>query len=107
MPPHTGSSATNISPTGGKSHRGPLLPRASGLTNLHSAPATPLAIIGLGYVGLPLAVEFGQHRPVIGFNIEPARIAEPGTDGREGLKSLELLIAAYLTARDGRTVSPP
>ncbi len=39
VPPHTGSSATNISPTGGKSHRGPLLPRASGLTNLHSAPA--------------------------------------------------------------------
>lgn len=33
--------------------------------------------------------------------------AEPETDGREGLKSLELLIAAYLSARDGRTVSLP
>lgn len=33
--------------------------------------------------------------------------AEPDTDGREGLKSLELLIAAYLSARDGRTVSLP
>ncbi|WP_428623802.1 Gfo/Idh/MocA family protein [Sedimenticola sp.] len=32
---------------------------------------------------------------------------EPETDGREGLKSLELLIAAYLAARDGRTVSLP
>ena len=32
---------------------------------------------------------------------------EPETDGREGLKSLELLIAAYLSARDGRTVSLP
>ncbi|OSI06944.1 Inositol 2-dehydrogenase [Neisseria animaloris] len=33
--------------------------------------------------------------------------AEPITDGREGLKSLELLIAAYLSARDNRTVSLP
>jgi len=33
--------------------------------------------------------------------------AEPETDGREGLKSLEILIAAYLSARDGRTVSLP
>lgn len=33
--------------------------------------------------------------------------AEPETDGREGLKSLELLIAAYLAARDGKTVSLP
>lgn len=33
--------------------------------------------------------------------------AEPETDGREGLKSLELLIALYLSARDGRRVSLP
>lgn len=33
--------------------------------------------------------------------------ADPETDGREGLKSLEVLIAAYLSARDGRTVSLP
>jgi UDP-N-acetyl-2-amino-2-deoxyglucuronate dehydrogenase len=33
--------------------------------------------------------------------------AEPETDGREGLKSLELLVAAYLSARDGKTVSLP
>jgi UDP-N-acetyl-2-amino-2-deoxyglucuronate dehydrogenase len=33
--------------------------------------------------------------------------AEPETDGREGLKSLELLVAAYLAARDGKTVSIP
>lgn len=35
-----------------------------------------LAIIGLGYVGLPLAVEFGKHRPALGFDINAARIAE-------------------------------
>ena len=33
--------------------------------------------------------------------------AEPETDGREGLKSLETLIATYLAARDGRRVSLP
>jgi len=32
---------------------------------------------------------------------------EPETDGREGLKSLEVLIAAYLSARDGNTISLP
>lgn len=32
---------------------------------------------------------------------------EPETDGREGLKSLEVLIAAYLSARDGKTVALP
>jgi len=35
-----------------------------------------IAVIGLGYVGLPLAVEFGKVRPVIGFDINPARIVE-------------------------------
>ncbi|MDF1629700.1 MAG: Vi polysaccharide biosynthesis UDP-N-acetylglucosamine C-6 dehydrogenase TviB [Alcanivoracaceae bacterium] len=33
-----------------------------------------LAVIGLGYVGLPLAVEFGKHYPVIGFDINQKRI---------------------------------
>lgn len=33
--------------------------------------------------------------------------AQPATDGREGLKSLEVLIAAYISARDKRTVSLP
>ena len=35
-----------------------------------------LAIIGLGYVGLPLAVEFGRRRPVVGFDINQRRIDE-------------------------------
>ncbi|MCS0582718.1 Gfo/Idh/MocA family oxidoreductase [Massilia pinisoli] len=33
--------------------------------------------------------------------------AEPETDGREGLKSLEVLVAAYMSARDGRRVALP
>lgn len=35
-----------------------------------------IAIIGLGYVGLPLAVEFGKSRSVLGFDINQQRIAE-------------------------------
>jgi UDP-N-acetyl-D-galactosamine dehydrogenase len=35
-----------------------------------------LAVVGLGYVGLPLAVEFGRIRPVVGFDINVQRIAE-------------------------------
>lgn len=38
--------------------------------------AFKLAIIGLGYVGLPLAVEFGRRRPVVGFDINAQRVAE-------------------------------
>ena len=35
-----------------------------------------LAVIGLGYVGLPLALEFGKKREVIGFDINKKRIEE-------------------------------
>ncbi|ENV34784.1 Vi polysaccharide biosynthesis UDP-N-acetylglucosamine C-6 dehydrogenase TviB [Acinetobacter gerneri] len=35
-----------------------------------------LAIIGLGYVGLPLAVEFGKYKPTLGFDINQQRINE-------------------------------
>ncbi len=35
-----------------------------------------IAVIGLGYVGLPLAVEFAKKYPVVGFDINSARIAE-------------------------------
>ncbi len=35
-----------------------------------------IAVVGLGYVGLPLAVEFGKSRSVIGFDTNPSRITE-------------------------------
>jgi len=36
-----------------------------------------IALIGLGYVGLPLAIEFGKQREVIGFDINHPRINDP------------------------------
>ena len=43
---------------------------------------TQIGVVGLGYVGLPLAVEFGKHFPTLGLDINAARIRElqAGTD---------------------------
>ena len=60
--------------------------------------ASPLAIVGLGYVGLPLAVEFGKQRPVLGFDINAARVAElqGGHDHTLECSAGELRAAAHL-----------
>ena len=39
-------------------------------------PSAPIAVIGLGYVGLPLAVALARHFPTIGFDVDRERIAE-------------------------------
>jgi len=54
-----------------------------------------LAVIGLGYVGLPLAVEFGKKRTVIGFDINPSRIDElrAGEDRTLEVEQEDLLAA--------------
>ena len=57
-----------------------------------------IAVIGLGYVGLPLAAEFGKQRPVIGFDINAERIAElkSGYDRTRELTDKELGAASKL-----------
>ena len=59
---------------------------------------TKIAIIGLGYVGLPLAVEFGKHFPTLGFDINTERIQElnSGRDRTLELDSAELASATML-----------
>ena len=58
-----------------------------------------LGIIGLGYVGLPLAVEFGRKRKVIGFDIKQERIDElkSGHDSTNEVTPEELGAAGHLT----------
>ena len=58
-----------------------------------------LGIIGLGYVGLPLAVEFGRKRKVIGFDIKQKRINElkSGHDSTNEVTSEELAAVKHLT----------
>ena len=57
-----------------------------------------IAVIGLGYVGLPLAVEFGKRRPVLGFDIAAGRIAElrEGVDRTREVSPAELGEAGHL-----------
>jgi UDP-N-acetyl-D-galactosamine dehydrogenase len=59
---------------------------------------TQIGIIGLGYVGLPLAVEFGKHYPTLGFDINEGRIAElrDGVDHTLEVDSEELQAAHRL-----------
>lgn len=58
-----------------------------------------IAVIGLGYVGLPLAVEFGKYRPVIGFDINSGRIdaLRSGRDATLEVTGDELAAAHQLT----------
>ena len=61
-----------------------------------------LAVVGLGYVGLPLAVEFGKKRPVLGFDINARRIAElrEGRDHTLEVDGAELAQAKHLSFTD-------
>lgn len=62
-------------------------------------PDAKIAIIGLGYVGLPLAIEFGKRRSVIGFDINTHRITEllAGRDHTLETTPDELSKAKHLT----------
>ncbi|HET8897285.1 MAG TPA: Vi polysaccharide biosynthesis UDP-N-acetylglucosamine C-6 dehydrogenase TviB, partial [Rhodanobacteraceae bacterium] len=65
---------------------------------MHSLDNTKIAIIGLGYVGLPLAVEFGKHFDTVGFDINTARIDElrSGHDHTLEVDAAELAAAPRL-----------
>ena len=64
---------------------------------------TRIAIVGLGYVGLPLAVEFGKKYDTIGFDINAARVAElrQTVDRTQGmpLHDLEPVVTHFRTDR--------
>jgi UDP-N-acetyl-D-glucosamine/UDP-N-acetyl-D-galactosamine dehydrogenase len=66
---------------------------------LRSLQDTRVGITGLGYVGLPLAVEFGKRYPTVGFDIKADRIAElkAGKDSTRETTPEELAAAKYLT----------
>ena len=55
-----------------------------------------ISLVGLGYVGLPVAVEFGKTRQVIGFDINQARIAEL----KQGIERTNEVSAQDLAAAD-------
>ncbi|MFN7290878.1 MAG: Vi polysaccharide biosynthesis UDP-N-acetylglucosamine C-6 dehydrogenase TviB [Pirellula sp.] len=63
-----------------------------------SRESTKICICGLGYVGLPLAVEFGKHFQTFGFDINQSRIKElqSGKDSTLEVDSDELVSSKYL-----------
>ena len=65
---------------------------------MHALEDTRIAIIGLGYVGLPLAVEFGKHYDTIGFDINANRVNElrAGKDVTLEVDATELASASRL-----------
>ena len=78
------------------------------MTNTHD---TVVAVIGLGYVGLPLAVEFGKKYKTIGYDLSEAKVAsyknycdptgEVSTDDLKAAKRLEVTTdARHLASAD-------
>ncbi|NLO79300.1 MAG: Vi polysaccharide biosynthesis UDP-N-acetylglucosamine C-6 dehydrogenase TviB [Xanthomonadaceae bacterium] len=66
---------------------------------MRSVDSARIGIIGLGYVGLPLAVEFGKRFPTVGFDIKPDRIAElrAGRDSTLEVEPEDLALAVHLS----------
>jgi UDP-N-acetyl-D-galactosamine dehydrogenase len=56
-----------------------------------------IAVVGLGYVGLPLAVEFGRRQSVVGYDLSEARVAQL-RDGHD--LNLEISTEVLLDAKD-------
>jgi len=58
-----------------------------------------IAVIGLGYVGLPLSVELGKKYPTLGFDLKVARVAElqAGRDSTGEVEPDQLVLAQHLT----------
>src|ERR1039457_4874335 len=67
----------------------------SGMFNLHKCR---VGIVGLGYVGLPLAVEFGKQFDTVGFDVKPKRIRElkAGRDSTREASAEEIQSASRL-----------
>lgn len=59
----------------------------------------PIAVVGLGYVGLPLARAFGGKRSTIGFDIDDTRISDlkQGKDVNGEFSESELLSSSFLS----------
>jgi len=62
-----------------------------------SLASARIGVIGLGYVGLPLAVEFGKHYDTLGFDIDAARIAalREGGDRNREVSHADLIAATH------------
>jgi UDP-N-acetyl-D-galactosamine dehydrogenase len=69
---------------------------------MHDPRSARIAVIGLGYVGLPLALEFGKRHPTFGFDIDAARVAglRAGEDRNGESSAAEIAAATQLRLTD-------
>ncbi|HEY0435613.1 MAG TPA: NAD(P)-binding domain-containing protein, partial [Phenylobacterium sp.] len=69
------------------------------LTNPFTGAPAKIAVIGLGYVGLPLAVAFAAGNEVVGFDVKASRLAElkAGEDSTLEVSAEALAAATHLT----------
>jgi UDP-N-acetyl-D-galactosamine dehydrogenase len=69
------------------------------MNNFQDLKNAKVAVVGLGYVGLPLAVEFAKHFDTVGFDINAGRVAElaGGTDATLEVSEEELAAATRLS----------
>ena len=72
------------------------------MAKLPSLDSARIGVIGLGYVGLPLAVAFGRKFPTVGFDVKPERIAElrEGRDETLEVPPEDLAAATHLSYAD-------
>ncbi len=72
------------------------------MASIPNLDSTRIAVVGLGYVGLPLAAEFGKHFDTVGFDINAARIQElrRGHDATLEVSEEELAAATRLSFAD-------
>ena len=79
------------------------------MSNNRNIEDAKIAIIGLGYVGLPLAIEFGKKYAVIGFDINQSRIEElsSGKDrtNEADLENLKQALNLYKTTNGTKGLS--
>jgi UDP-N-acetyl-D-galactosamine dehydrogenase len=68
-------------------------------TSIHSLENIRITVVGLGYVGLPLAVEFGKKYPTVGFDINENRVNElrQGIDRTKETSAEEIRAATQLS----------
>ena len=73
---------------------------------MHNLTELKIAIIGLGYVGLPLAVEFAKYLPVIGFEINQQRVDDlkAGVDTTLEVTTEELKSTKQLTVTSDQSI---
>lgn len=72
------------------------------IREVEMAPSRSISVVGLGYVGLPVAVAFGKSRETIGFDINEARLAElrQGHDRTNEVEDADLAAANIVFTSD-------